>query len=163
MARPTGSQQCSATKHIVPQWYFLPFYAILRSIPNKLGGVVLMFGAVFVLFALPWLDTGTVRSARFRPIYRQFIAILVVDTGVLGVVGAHEPVGVWVLIGRLATLYYFFHFLVLLPVLGMVERTLPLPASISLAVLPRERRPASVGVHGEAVEYPRSGEPRQRQ
>ncbi len=148
---------------IVPQWYFLPFYAILRSIPNKLLGIVLMFGAVFVLFALPWLDTAKVRSARFRPIYRQCIGVLAVDVVMLGIVGAHEPVGVWVVIGRVATLYYFFHFLVLLPVLGVFERPLPLPESISVAVLPGKRRPTLVRAHDTAVEHLQGSEPPQRQ
>ncbi|HUZ64853.1 MAG TPA: cytochrome b N-terminal domain-containing protein [Acetobacteraceae bacterium] len=126
---------------IVPQWYFLPFYAILRSVPNKLGGVTMMFGSVGVLFVLPWLDTSPVRSARFRPIYRQLIIVLVADVVLLGIVGAHEPVGIWILLGRIATLYYFLHFLVLLPVLGRFERPLPLPESISKAVLATAGRP----------------------
>ncbi len=120
---------------IVPQWYFLPFYAILRSVPNKFGGVIMMFGSVFVLFALPWLDTSPVRSAVFRPIYRCCMPVLVAVVVLLGIVGAHEPVGIWIPLGRFATLYYFFHFLVLLPVLGKLERPLPLPESISTAVL----------------------------
>jgi ubiquinol-cytochrome c reductase cytochrome b subunit len=120
---------------ILPQWYFLPFYGILKSIPNKLGGVVLMFGSVFVLFLLPWLDTSRVRSARFRPVYRPFMLVLALDAVLLGVVGAHEPTGIWVVLGQIATLYYFFHFLILLPVLGQLERPLPLPASISDEVL----------------------------
>jgi ubiquinol-cytochrome c reductase cytochrome b/c1 subunit len=120
---------------VVPQWYFLPFYAILRSIPSKPGGVLLMFGAVGVLFVLSWLDTNPVRSARFRPVYRQLMAVLVADVILLGVVGAHEPAGVWIVLGRVATLYYFLHFLVVLPVLGRLERPLPLPMSISQPVL----------------------------
>ncbi len=120
---------------IVPEWYFLPFYAILRSVPNKLGGVCLMFGSILVLFVLPWLDTSKVRSARFRPIYRQLMILLVISVVVLGMVGAHRPEGIWVLLGRIATLYYFLHFLVLLPILGKLERPLPLPESISRPVL----------------------------
>jgi ubiquinol-cytochrome c reductase cytochrome b/c1 subunit len=120
---------------IVPEWYFLPFYAILRSVPNKLGGVLMMFGSIIVLFFLPWLDTSPVRSARFRPIYRQVFWLLVLSAVALGVVGAHRPEGIWVVIGRIATLYYFFHFLVLLPILGKIERPLPLPESISRPVL----------------------------
>jgi ubiquinol-cytochrome c reductase cytochrome b subunit len=120
---------------IVPEWYFLPFYAILRSVPNKLGGVTLMFASILVLFVLPWLDTSKVRSARFRPMYRPFIFVLVVALFALGEVGAHKPEGMWVLIGRIATIYYFFHFLVLLPVLGKLETPLPLPESIAKSVL----------------------------
>jgi ubiquinol-cytochrome c reductase cytochrome b/c1 subunit len=122
---------------IVPEWYFLPFYAILRSVPNKLGGVTLMFGAILVLFALPWLDTSPVRSARFRPLYRPFLFLLVIALVVLGFVGAHRPEGIWVVLGRVATTYYFLHFLVLLPVLGKLERPLPLPESISRPVITR--------------------------
>lgn len=122
---------------IVPEWYFLPFYAILRSVPNKLGGVSLMFGAIAVLFVLPWLDTSPVRSARFRPIYRALMIVLVVVTFTLGEVGAHRPEGIWVVLGRLCTAWYFLHFLVLLPLLGVFERPLPLPESISQPVLRR--------------------------
>jgi ubiquinol-cytochrome c reductase cytochrome b subunit len=120
---------------IVPEWYFLPFYAILRSVPNKLGGVTLMFGSILVLFVLPWLDTSPVRSARFRPLYRPFIFVLVAAVIVLGLVGAHHPEGIWVVLGRVGTAYYFLHFLVILPALGVLERPLPLPESISRPVL----------------------------
>ncbi|MBS0639348.1 MAG: cytochrome b/b6 [Proteobacteria bacterium] len=120
---------------IVPEWYFLPFYAILRSVPDKLLGVCLMFGSILVLFVLPWLDTSPVRSARFRPIYRLFFPLLIISVVVLGMCGAHKPEGIWVTLSRLGTFYYFFHFLVLLPVLGKLEKPLPLPESISQAVL----------------------------
>jgi ubiquinol-cytochrome c reductase cytochrome b subunit len=126
---------------IVPEWYFLPFYAILRSVPNilfipaKLAGVLCMFGAIAVLFVLPWLDTSPVRSARFRPIYKIMFVLLIADCLTLGYVGAHQPVGWYVPIGQAATLYYFFHFLILVPLVGKLERPLPLPTSISQAVL----------------------------
>jgi ubiquinol-cytochrome c reductase cytochrome b subunit len=120
---------------IVPEWYFLPFYAILRAVPDKLGGVLCMFGAIAVLFVLPWLDTSRVRSCTFRPVYKWFVLFLVVDVIALGICGAHPPEGWYVPIGRLATVYYFFHFLILLPVLGKLERPLPLPSSIAEAVL----------------------------
>src|SRR5579872_4318044 len=81
---------------IVPEWYFLPFYAILRSVPDKLGGVTLLFGAIAILFFVPWLDTSPVRSARFRPIYRVLMVVLVVDVILLGVVGSHRPEGIWI-------------------------------------------------------------------
>ncbi len=122
---------------IVPEWYFLPFYAILRAVPNKLGGVLMMFGSIAVLFVLPWLDTSPVRSARFRPLYRPFIFVLVLAVVALGFVGAHKPEGIWVVIGRVATTYYFLHFLVILPILGRLERPLPLPESISRPVISR--------------------------
>jgi ubiquinol-cytochrome c reductase cytochrome b subunit len=121
--------------HIVPEWYFLPFYAILRAIPDKLGGVIAMFGSIGILFLLPWLDTSRVRSATFRPIYKWFMLVLVVDVIVLGFCGAHPPEGYWVPLAQLGTLYYFFHFLILLPILGKIERPLPLPPSIADAVL----------------------------
>ncbi|WP_298364121.1 cytochrome b/b6 [Azospirillum sp.] len=121
--------------HIVPEWYFLPFYAILRAIPDKLGGVIAMFGSIALLLVLPWLDTSKVRSCKFRPIYRQFFWILAIDGLVLGYAGAMPAEGSWLLIARIGTFYYFFHFLVLLPVLGKLERPLPLPNSISEAVL----------------------------
>ena len=121
---------------IVPEWYFLPFYAILRAVPDKLGGVLMMFGAIAVLFVLPWLDTSPVRSAKFRPIYRILFWVLLACCFVLGAVGAHHPEGIWVILGRVCTAYYFLHFLVLLPLLGKLEKPLPLPESISQAVLP---------------------------
>ena len=121
--------------HIVPEWYFLPYYAILRAIPNKLLGVIAMFGSILVLFVVPWLDTARVRSAKFRPTYRKFFWVLVIDCIVLGYVGANPPEGWFILVGRIATIYYFFHFLILLPVLGLIERPLPLPQSISAPVL----------------------------
>jgi len=120
---------------IVPEWYFLPFYAILRSVPDKLLGVLMMFGAIAVLFILPWLDTSPVRSAKFRPIYKILFWVFVVDCIVLGMCGAHKPEGIWVVLGRLSTAYYFIHFLLILPILGKLERPKPLPESISKAVL----------------------------
>jgi ubiquinol-cytochrome c reductase cytochrome b subunit len=120
---------------IVPEWYFLPYYAVLRSVPNKLLGVCMMFGSILILFILPWLDTSRVRSARFRPIYRQIIWVWVVAVIVLGVCGAHKPEGIWVVLSRIGTLYYYLHFLVILPILGKLERPLPLPESISRPVI----------------------------
>ncbi|MGI4941134.1 MAG: cytochrome b [Janthinobacterium lividum] len=123
--------------HIVPEWYFLPFYAILRSVPNKLGGVILMFSAIAVMFVLPWLDTSPVRSTRFRPMYKPFLALFVVSFFALGYVGGKPPEGWNVVIGQVATAYYFLHFLVVLPVLGVLEKPLPLPESISRPVIRR--------------------------
>jgi quinol-cytochrome oxidoreductase complex cytochrome b subunit len=141
--------------HIVPEWYFLPFYAILRAVPDiglfgftfvtaKLAGVLAMFASILVLLVLPWLDTSPVRSGKFRPIYKQFFWLLVIDCVALGFAGAHSPdelviEGVdwftWLDIGRIATAYYFLHFLVVLPLLGKLERPKPLPASISEPVI----------------------------
>ena len=123
---------------IVPEWYFLPFYAILRSVPDKLAGVLCMFGSILVWFVLPWLDTSPVRSARFRPIYRLMMPLLVVDMVVLGMVGHHHPEGIWIPLGRIFTVLYFGHFLAL-PFVGLFETPLPLPESISQPVLPTTR------------------------
>jgi ubiquinol-cytochrome c reductase cytochrome b subunit len=121
--------------HIVPEWYLLPYYAILRSVPNKLLGVVLAFGSIFLLFLVPWLDTSAVRSARFRPVYKWVFWLLVIDVIALGWVGANPPEGLVVMVGQIATFYYFVHFLILFPVIGRLERPRPLPASIATAVL----------------------------
>jgi quinol-cytochrome oxidoreductase complex cytochrome b subunit len=121
--------------HIVPEWYFLPFYAILRSIPDKLLGVIAMFGAIAVLFVLPWLDRSPVKSGRFRPLFRIFFVLLMIDVVALGFVGANPPEGAWLLIGQVATAWYFLHFLVILPLLGVFERPRPLPASIGEPVI----------------------------
>jgi quinol-cytochrome oxidoreductase complex cytochrome b subunit len=135
--------------HIVPEWYFLPFYAILRAItfnvlfiPAKLMGVILMFGSIIVLFFLPWLDTSPVRSARFRPFYKWFFWVLVLDCVMLGYLGAHPPEGAYVQMAQLGTLYYYLFFLVLLPLLGKLERPRPLPKSISEPVLSQAAAPA---------------------
>ncbi|MBL4756425.1 MAG: cytochrome b/b6 [Rhizobiales bacterium] len=125
-------------EHIVPEWYFLPFYAILRAIPDKLGGVIAMFGAILVLFILPWLDTSKVRSASFRPLYRQFFWVLVIVCIGLGYLGAKPAEGTYVIWSRILTAYYFFHFLVILPVLGLVERPRTLPQSITQSVLGKD-------------------------
>ena len=121
--------------HIVPEWYLLPFYAILRSVPDKLLGVVAMLSAILILAVLPWLDTSKIRSAVFRPLYKQFYWILVADVLILGYMGAMPAEGLYLLIARVATAYYFLHFLVILPVLGLKERTIPLPLSITEPVL----------------------------
>jgi ubiquinol-cytochrome c reductase cytochrome b subunit len=121
--------------HIVPEWYFLPFYAILRAIPDKLGGVLMMFGAIAVLFVLPWLDRSPVRSGRFRPLFKLFFWVLLADCVLLGYLGGKPAEGIYVTLSRLATAYYFIHFLVILPLLSVVEKTRPLPQSISTPVI----------------------------
>ncbi|NLH81344.1 MAG: cytochrome b/b6 [Phyllobacteriaceae bacterium] len=121
--------------HIVPEWYFLPFYAILRSIPDKLGGVIAMFGAIAVLFVLPWLDTSKVKSCTYRPLYKQFFWVLVICGLGLGWVGSQSPTDTTTFIGRVLTAWYFFHFLVLTPVIGLIEKPRPLPESVIAAVL----------------------------
>jgi ubiquinol-cytochrome c reductase cytochrome b subunit len=138
----------STPAHIVPEWYFWPFYAILRAftvnflwVPAKLWGVTAMFASIALLFFLPWLDKSPVRSANYRPVHRIFFWLLVLDVVVLGVCGmkpAEEP---WVRISQFASAWYFAHFLIILPLVSIFERTLPLPNSISESVL-----------HGEAAE-----------
>lgn len=117
--------------HIVPEWYLLPFYAMVKAVPDKLGGVVAMVGALMVLFLVPWLDRSRVRSARFRPTYRLFFWILVADCLLLGYVGAQPPEGLCLTLARGATVYYFAHFLIVLPVLPRYERPLPTPDGIA--------------------------------
>ena len=125
---------------IVPEWYFLPFYAILRAIPDKLTGVLCMFGAVGMLFVLPWLDHSKVRSMRYRPTARLFFLIFIVDCLLLGLCGSHEPneqvipgvvgfqlldydLNSFVWLSRLLTTYYFVYFVVITPLLGLIETT----------------------------------------
>ncbi|MDQ0473646.1 cytochrome b [Labrys wisconsinensis] len=138
-------------QHIVPEWYFLPFYAILRGIPDKLSGVLLMFGAIVMLALLPWLDTSKVRSANYRPLYRQFIWIFGAVVVGLGYLGSQPPEGGYVIASRILTVLYFAHFLIVLPVLGLVEKTKPLPASIADAVLARSKGAAPVSVGAAAA------------
>ncbi|MFT6580610.1 MAG: ubiquinol-cytochrome c reductase cytochrome b subunit [Alphaproteobacteria bacterium] len=128
-------------EHIVPEWYFLPYYAILRAItfdvffiPAKLIGVMMMFASILLLLVLPWLDTAKVRSARYRPVFKWLFWVFVADCIILGIAGAKPAEGSWLYIGQAATAYYFLHFLILLPIVGKLETPLPVPASISEAV-----------------------------
>ena len=126
----------STPAHIVPEWYFLPYYAILRSIPDKLLGVIAMFASIGILLFLPWLDRSPVRSGRFRSWYFKLsFWVLFVVCVILGFVGANPPEGTWLIVGRLATTWYFLHFIVILPLISAIERPKPLPSSISEAVL----------------------------
>lgn len=110
--------------HIVPEWYFLPFYAILRSIPDKLGGVICMGLALVVLFILPYVNTSEVRSSQFRPLHRKLFWFLLVDCFILGWIGQCPPEEPYITIGQIATVYYFAYFLVFIPLLGKIERIL---------------------------------------
>jgi quinol-cytochrome oxidoreductase complex cytochrome b subunit len=121
--------------HIVPEWYYLPFYAILRSIPSKLGGVIAMFGSILLFAFLPWLDTSKVKSAAYRPLYRIAFWIFLACVVGLGYIGAMPPEGAYVIVGRILTTYYFLHLLLILPLLGFIEKPRPLPASIAESVL----------------------------
>ncbi|MEE9347603.1 MAG: cytochrome b N-terminal domain-containing protein [Robiginitomaculum sp.] len=137
--------------HIVPEWYFLPFYAILRAVPDKLMGILLMGAAIAVLFVLPWLDTSKVRSMRFRPIAKWAFLIFLINSFILGWCGAEspdnmvfsvgenakgEPMGMnFLWLSRITTAYYFAFFLLILPILGLVEKPKARPQSITQSVL----------------------------
>jgi len=135
--------------HIVPEWYYLPFYAILRAITfdigipftdivlinSKLGGVIAMFGSLLIFFVVPWLDTSKVRSATYRPLFKQFFWIFVVVCLGLGWLGSKPAEGIYTTMSQILTFWYFFHFMFILPVLGLVEKPKPIPASITEAVL----------------------------
>ena len=110
--------------HIVPEWYFLPFYAILRSIPDKLGGVIAMGGALVILLAIPFINTSEIRSSQFRPIFRVFFWLLVVDFLILGWIGQKPVESPFVEVGQIATVFYFTFFIILIPLLGILESKL---------------------------------------
>ena len=110
--------------HIVPEWYFLPFYAVLRSIPDKLGGVAAMGGALVVLFLIPFTNTSEIRSTTFRPIFKIFYWLLVADFLILGWVGQKPVKSIFVIVGQIATVYYFLFFIVLIPLIGIIESEL---------------------------------------
>ena len=147
--------------HIVPEWYFLPYYAILRATPDnfigswigfvlieaKLAGVIAMFASIVILFFLPWLDTSKVASSTYRPVYKQLFWVFVLDCIVLGWVGANPPEGHFLIIGRIASAYYFFHILVLIPLVGKLETPRPVPKSIGDPVL---KGGGSAGAGGSA-------------
>jgi ubiquinol-cytochrome c reductase cytochrome b subunit len=116
--------------HIVPEWYFLPFYAILRAVPDKLGGVIAMFGSIGLLFALPFLDKSEVKSGAYRPLFSKFFYLFIANFIFLGWLGQAPAEGWYIWASRIATIYYFFYFLVLMPILPKFEKTLPLPESI---------------------------------
>ncbi len=121
--------------HIVPEWYFLPFYAILRAVPSKLGGVLLMFAAVAILAFVSWLDTSRVRSTKYRPTYRWFFWLFVFTCIALGYLGAKPAEGQYILWARIFTAYYFIHFLLVMPIVGLIETPKKLPRSIAESVL----------------------------
>lgn len=116
--------------HIVPEWYFLPFYAILRSIPDKLMGVIAMVSSIAILGLLPWLDLSKIRSSVFRPIWKQFVFLFVFDFFILMYVGGMPAEGIYLLIGRVGTAYWFLFFLIIAPLVSLIEKPLPMPNSI---------------------------------
>lgn len=128
--------------HIVPEWYLLPFYAMLRAIDfnvlfidSKLGGVIVMFGSLLILFVLPWLDTSKVRSGNFRPMFQPFYWLFVINFIALIYLGAQPAEGIYTVLAKICTAYYFGYFIVILPVLSRIETPKPLPTSISESVL----------------------------
>jgi len=144
--------------HIVPEWYFLPFYGILRAVPDKLGGVLAMFASIALLAFLPWLDTSKVKSGAYRPAFKIFFWVFVVVCLFLGYAGS-QPTDKAVLtlggrvvldmvgFGQILTIYYFAHFLVILPLLGLFEKPLLLPASIADSVLASTGHGHPAGAH----------------
>ena len=140
--------------HIVPEWYFLPFYAILRAVPSKLGGVILMFSAVLILALAPWLDTSRVRSCNYRPIYRQFFWVFVAVCVILGWLGAKPPEGGYVIASQICTAYYFAHFLVVMPLVGLFETPTPLPGSILESVTGPGKQVGGSGMPAGAAAAP---------
>ena len=138
--------------HIVPEWYFWPFYAILRAftvdfiLDAKLWGVLAMFASILLLFLLPWLDKSPVRSGSYRPLFKRFFWILVADVILLGICGVKPVEQPWIALSQIATIYYFLHFLVILPIISRIEKPHPLPMSISESVL-----------HGETAEAAPAG------
>ena len=139
--------------HIVPEWYLLPFYAILRAVPDKLMGVLLMFGSIVVLFFLPWLDTMKVKSARYRPLYKIFFLLFVVSCLLLGYLGAKAPEGIYLFLSRVSTIYYFAFFLVIMPVLSRIEKPLPMPIGISNSALDNSVYDSGDGIASGAPSY----------
>jgi ubiquinol-cytochrome c reductase cytochrome b subunit len=158
---------------IVPEWYLLPFYAILRAvdfnilfIDAKFGGVLAMFGSILVLFALPWLDTSKVKSMRYRPLARQFFILFFINAFVLGACGAHNPDEIivklgegaegaygftWLHMAKISTVYYFAYFLVILPALGLVEKPKAPPLSIADSVMKRVKATSGMAIPAGAA------------
>jgi ubiquinol-cytochrome c reductase cytochrome b subunit len=135
--------------HIVPEWYFLPFYAILRAIPDKLMGVLAMFGSIAILAFLPWLDTSKVRSGTYRPLFRVFFWLFAVNAVILGWLGAKPAEGLYVIASQISTAYYFGYFGILF-VLGYVEKPAKLPASIAESVLGKQGSAAAMAASAAA-------------
>ncbi|HMK88835.1 MAG TPA: cytochrome b N-terminal domain-containing protein [Methylocystis sp.] len=137
----------STPAHIVPEWYFLPFYAILRAIPNKLLGVIALFAAVLIVAALPWLDRSKVKSARYRPLFRIFFWVFVAICLGLGYLGAQPPEGAFLISARILSGLYFLFFLVILPLLPKFEKPEPEPASVAASIAAKSA-PVEEAAHG---------------
>jgi len=155
--------------HIVPEWYFLPFYAILRAftadvwvviaaewisfgiIDAKFFGVLAMFGSIFVMVLVPWLDTSSVRSGRYRPMFKWYFWLLIIDFFVLMWAGAMPAEGIYTTISLIATTYWFGYFLVILPLLGVLEKPTAPPATIEEDFRATVRKSAGKGVAPEQI------------
>jgi ubiquinol-cytochrome c reductase cytochrome b/c1 subunit len=144
--------------HIVPEWYFLPFYAILRAIPNKLLGVIALASSIGILFFIPWLDTSRVRSTSYRPIYKWFFWAFVLTAIALGYLGSQPPEGMYLIFGRIFTAYYFAFFLLIMPIVGLIETPKRLPGSITEAVLGPETKQAAPPPPPSAISMPEAEE-----
>ncbi|MEL7348741.1 MAG: cytochrome b, partial [Pseudomonadota bacterium] len=141
--------------HIVPEWYFLPFYAMLRAIDfdilfidSKLGGVLAMFGSIVIMALAPWTDTSRVRSARYRPMLRVAFWILVVDFFILMWAGGMPAEGLIPTISLIGTLYWFAYFLVILPVLGIIETPEEMPSTVEESFATEHPKAPAVGHNG---------------
>ncbi|MBU6444451.1 MAG: cytochrome b N-terminal domain-containing protein [Alphaproteobacteria bacterium] len=140
----TPANPLATPAHIVPEWYLLPYYAMLRAVPQKLLGVLVLFGAIATLVFIPWLDTSKVRSLRYRPMLKPFFWVLFFDCILLGYLGSQEPQATTnvfglelsdLLLARIGAIYYYAFFWICLPVIGLIEKPKPLPQSIAQAVL----------------------------
>jgi len=146
--------------HIVPEWYFWPFYAILRAftvdfiLPAKLWGVLAMFSSILLLFFLTWLDRSPIRSTSYRPVYKIFFWVLVVDIMILGYCGVSPAEQPYIALSQICAAYYFAHFLIILPLVSKFEKPRPLPNSISESVLhgeTKESRPYGLAPSGSTT------------
>ncbi|UXN05646.1 cytochrome b [Bartonella sp. HY761] len=140
-----------SSPHIQPEWYFLPFYAMLRAITfdfgpinSTLGGVLVLFGSVGVLIFVPWLDRSKIRSCRYRPIFKLFFWLFIADVIMLGWLGTRSVEDIYILWAQIGTAYYFVFFLIIMPFLPRFEKTLPLPASITADLAVRKERGKSL-------------------
>ena len=145
--------------HIVPEWYLLPFYAILRAIDfdflfieAKFGGVIAMMASILILLALPWLDTSKIKSMRYRPIAKLCWVLFAINFMLLGWIGASPAEGIYVLLAKVFTFFYFAYFLIVLPVLGIVERPKTPPATIADSI--KGHKPKDLDAGGEAIPVP---------
>jgi ubiquinol-cytochrome c reductase cytochrome b subunit len=110
--------------HVVPEWYFLPFYAILRSIPHKAGGIIAMVAAILILLAIPFINTSYIRNTTYRPVFKFFFWLFVADYIILTWIGQMPVRNAYIFVGQVATFYYFVFFLFIIPIIGKIETIL---------------------------------------